>query len=295
MSRQNARSHRQRGGFTLVELLVVVTIISILIALVSTAVADAMTSAREARVLAEIAGIDMAMQNYAADYGVPPDFSPYDGTSWNTAEAGYAQAVFMKHLMKRFPSSTIFVYDAGNPNNVRPGINTAYGLDTDDLDAAEALVFWLGGFSQGGRLIGFNANKGFPLDPGGKRTTPLYDFDETRLLDRDGDGWLEYYPDAETGPPFVYFCSRGNGVYTPGAAYANAAVPAFGFAVPYYKTPTEPINSRSFQIIAGGVSDNTFGAAPASSPLYPSGLQFRDGDNDNLTNFHSGRLEKGLQ
>ncbi|MDA7979352.1 MAG: prepilin-type N-terminal cleavage/methylation domain-containing protein [Pirellulales bacterium] len=289
-----------RRAFTLVELLVVLTIIGILVALVGSAVASALTTAREARVLAEISGLDTALTTYKTDHGVPPDFSPYDGVSWISAEPGYAAGVFVKHLNRRFSSSVIFDY-----TSVEVGIRGAYpaptpsgGLEVSLLDPAEALVFWLGGFPVGGRLTGFNADKSAPLNPGGSRTSPLYDFDETRLKDQDNDGWPEYYPDADLGPAYVYFASRGDGSYGTIPAYNPANIASSGFAVPYLLPNGSPVNDRTYQIIAGGVRDNSYAGTNTgprtNPPIWKSGLNFLDGDFDNLTNFHSGSLDKGL-
>lgn len=282
-----------RRGFTLVEMLVVVTIIGILAALLSTAIAGAMTSAREARVLSEITGLDTALTNYASDFGVPPDFSPWDGSAvWTAAEPAYAQTVFAKHLAKRFSSSGLFDYATAQAT-----INANYGLNIDTLDPAEALVFWLGGFYVAGKLDGFNVNKEIPLAAGGARTAPLYDFEITRLKDQDTDGWPEYYPDADVGPPFVYFASRGNGAYTSTAMYPHAPTSTVGFATPYYNNGSNAMNGKTFQIIAAGVQDNMYSLSTnprAASPYFPGGVAFDPGDYDNLTNFHPGRLEKGL-
>jgi hypothetical protein len=110
------------------------------------------------------------------------------------------------------------------------------------MDQAEALVFWLGGFPMprlGGKptgellgpskLLGFCAAPALPFfDAPGRpmsvfttaeatalntvdRTKPLFQFDESRLVDQDQDGWLEYIPPFPESkglvPPYVYFDS----------------------------------------------------------------------------------------
>ena len=70
----------------------------------------------------------------------------------------------------------------------------AEGLKVEDLDAAEMLVFFLGGRRKSldsKELLGFGPNPAAPLDrshPG----RPLFEFDPQRLVDADGDHWLEY-------------------------------------------------------------------------------------------------------
>jgi hypothetical protein len=117
--------------------------------------------------------------------------------------------------------------------------NTQYNqkryLDIDTIDNAEAMVFWLGGFPTpvngsgqpmaSRKLIGFNSDptNPFSLDMTSStvtnptaflqnRTTPLYQFDESRLVDADSDGFWEYVPNFSGSsdspsaiPPYVYF------------------------------------------------------------------------------------------
>ena len=61
----------------------------------------------------------------------------------------------------------------------------------EQLDPAEALYFWLRGFTNDPQNPLFG-----PLgtNPDLVERTPIFEFDKTRLLDKDQDGWLEYYP-----------------------------------------------------------------------------------------------------
>lgn len=206
-----------------------------------------------------------------------------------------------------------------NPNS--QGSTMALNLDNLVLNAnnnspAEAMVFWLAGMpmpvdtGQGGnsqmiasrKTFGFNADifNPFKLEapssfPSGttvtqrrdgwlaKRTKSLYEFDPSRLVDLDGDGWLEYAAKGEDGTgsevhPYVYFdyktyarpgagaySANGNATNAPG--YKPYIHPVVGDrAVPYAQAivPGQSINfaggtsilwmrDTSFQIICGGL------------------------------------------
>ena len=81
--RFHPRSHRagqaspRRGGFTLVELLVVIGIIAILMALLSPVIYLAIVRAQEVRILAEVTSLDGAIKSFKEKYGAypPSDFS----------------------------------------------------------------------------------------------------------------------------------------------------------------------------------------------------------------------------
>jgi hypothetical protein len=138
----------------------------------------------------------------------------------------------------------------------------------------------------------------------------LYDFDETRLVDQDKDGWLEYIPRGSVQgsngmtPPFVYFDFSG---YT--QIWSNKTSPAilgyplqrtgdpngqmsqlasaWGVAVPYAQslvTSGTPygmwINPGTCQIISAG-PDGMYGNPGSGSsgptmrvPCFPSGFTY---------------------
>jgi prepilin-type N-terminal cleavage/methylation domain-containing protein len=153
------------------------------------------------------------------------------GTSGTVSYTRWNQAIIQQYTYQTHSSS------------YQPNGGTAR-LSMDTLDAAEALVFWLGGmptpynasgapagYITGSKLCGFNKRPNDPfyldLDYNGvvmtgdkfmiNRIPSLFNFDEDRLVDYDGDGWWEYVPtkpdpsdphnptNPNNSPPYVYF------------------------------------------------------------------------------------------
>ena len=68
----NIRSTPKRGGFTLVEMLVVIAIIGILAALITAAAAMALSSAKQTRIKVEVDSLASAMEAFKQKYGSYP-------------------------------------------------------------------------------------------------------------------------------------------------------------------------------------------------------------------------------
>lgn len=239
---------------------------------------------------------------------------------------------FMRHLQAAFSNSNYGVTTA-HFDNLRNQLRTANGLgagsqpytyraadgsvlplDLNTLDQAETLVFWLGGFPtpvkpDGTPLIaqktfGFSIDRDSPLkrdaaqveadNPLKLRTTAYFDFKPERLVDRDGDGWLECVPHgADKVPgsaPYVHFdadtFSRATTppgkkpfditnftVYPrPDGPQAKELAARWGVAMPLAKQyddsgklPLTWMNERNFQIIAPG--DDDMYSAPVTGDL----------------------------
>lgn len=180
-------------------------------------------------------------------------------------------------------TSPIQAYTSGNPN-LKLG-------DLDNLDPAEALVLFLGGppgvnttvpTPQAGQQLTANGNFGYslpgfsanPQNPftqipqGSPRVTTLYQFNQGRLGDADGDGWPEYYPPnasvpqppgtsavqpATATPPYVYFDGVTyeawitNYGITSTATTAGLQYPgAYPFLTNLSTNPVQPTNFANF-------------------------------------------------
>jgi len=191
MSGRMSHAQAPRRGFTLVELLVVIIIMSMLAALAVTAVGRAFSNAREAAIKSEIDMLHMAIMNYKNEYGsFPPCYDPSPGTTGNPVQ---------KHLARLFPRST--------PSNQIGWLSS--------LTPQNAITVWLSGYT---------SDPTSPLLPLNTRKK-LYDFDMSRVNQTTG----AYTPANKPLSPYIYinsafYASPPSG-YTPEAttgAYFNA-------------------------------------------------------------------------
>ena len=72
------RSHSATGGFTLVEILVVIAIISIIVAIAVPGIGRAISRTKTVKMRLEAGTLEEALENYQREYGdYPPDFSDW--------------------------------------------------------------------------------------------------------------------------------------------------------------------------------------------------------------------------
>lgn len=230
-----------RGGFTLVELLIVIVILAMLAALVTPAIMKSLAKARNSAIKAEIDMLHMALMNYQSEYGVlPPCVEPEGYWTTNQYTKGGPAA---KHLQRLFPRC------------VQPQIQlnrTGLPKDPIRLTQMNALVAW---------LTGFTTDPINPLVPGSLRVK-LYEFDKSRI----DTSAAAYHPSGKKGSPYIYFdsSSYGNSAMNSLTVGTNVYTPQLDEAV----TPAEFFNANTFQILCAG-RDEEWGTDDDLSNFWP--------------------------
>ncbi|GAA5504918.1 type II secretion system protein [Novipirellula caenicola] len=311
MSSHNIPVKATRHGFTLVEILVVITIIGILTAIAIPAVNNAIRTTRQGVIRMEISSLETAIEKYREKYGdYPPDFSD--------------PGVVSRHYGNLFPRMS--TNDSALLANLMSGTT---------IDRAEALVWALRGYSDdiqrpftgpGGPLVwtGNGSNNytdtsvtdtdrqnpaNFQINS--DRVNAFYDFEANRLgintpdstapltganryLSNDGDGDLfPTYAARSGGAPFVYFDSRTYTSSTGG--YNGYSSTTFGSVRPYFSDQFNNnstgadyatidaalaawkfINPNKFQIISAGL-DDSFGSTVNTAGGQPVYFQYPTG------------------
>jgi prepilin-type N-terminal cleavage/methylation domain-containing protein len=228
---------RRQGGFTIVELLVVMVIIAILAGLLVAGVFMAVARAQKMSIMVELNGLHQAFLRYKqANSEFPPSF----------LNSGAAINPLEQHLKAAFPRR--------NPSN-----DTA----PTGLNQAQLIVFYLRGYSPDPRR---------PITGGGDRE-PLFDFDRTRIKDAAGQvadlhasPVPMYFPKIGQQAPYVYFKASRVPVndvyrnqYNPNEKFEAVAVA--GVALPKTEGAVEP---KPFQIVSGGL-DGSYDLSPMYS------------------------------
>jgi len=278
---QNAASFGPRSAFTLVELLVVITIISILASLITVAAIRALSTARQAAIKTELSQISTGFERYkdkANSY--PPNAVTDPGPAEPALDTTQILNDLRRHLRQAFPSNrepdTILVRLAGLAG---PGVQQ---LDRG-MTAEEAIVFWLGGFSADPKYPisgegGPSFRVGDPEQIEGRSW--IYPFDVTRLGPRDASGnfagrYIEYdvsingqpaqtrrinfwrYHPARSQVDYVYFDTSR---YTPEKLDPPASAGLHVHAIKRIENPgaNERVlfaNADKFQVLHCGIDD----------------------------------------
>jgi prepilin-type N-terminal cleavage/methylation domain-containing protein len=279
---------RYRRAFTLLELLVVVSIIGVLLAILVPAVMAVMARGTATRNVSDIQQLSAACQTFYTRNGFYPpsrvilcdSYSDYfaDPATCRTPKSPL-HADSVATLCRMFP-------------RIKGGAGAAWAAVVDwngngtvdgpvTLEGDQCLVFFLGGIPMTSGTTfgcqGFGKNPVNPTQAGGDRDT-YFQFKSGQLANLHGNGYLSYL-DAYGKVPFAYFSGYGttNGYNRYFAAAANSDCASLG-VWPYAKqlgAAPAYLNPDSCQIISAG-KDGVFGpgtvlpagaAWPGSMPL----------------------------
>jgi type II secretory pathway pseudopilin PulG len=240
-----------------VELLVVIAIIAMLAALITPAVMQALSSARNAAIKSEIDMLHMAIMNYKSEYGVlPPCFdNQFNATPAGSYKAGGEAAKHLKRLFPRCPDT------AGQLN----AVSLSPAGSRIPLEPLSALTAWLSGYTTD------------PQSPLFGKRQKLYDFDTSRVNPFTG----AYFPSGKRNSPYIYIdAAKYLTVTTTGTfatpfphlsnTYFAQRLPVPVFSIVQWDAPTQPaFNPDTFQILSAG-RDEIFGNEDDLSNFWPS-------------------------
>lgn len=301
----------RRTAFTLVELLIVITVIAILVGLLLGAVLPALKTTNEFAIQTEINQLERAVESFKAKYGFyPPSFVriqyPGDVTGDGSINADDSIAALLPYINRIAPNNV--------ETAINPSTNNPYIFDWWDTvgkyigyDTGQDLVFWLAGLSK---------NKQRPLSGDGEKEV-FYDFKQGQLEYLTNPATTYSYMQPKGKPaPFLYIdnssygygpslpLAAGGPVFFDGFTSTRGAFSNGNFLPGVYENP------KSFQIVTFGMDG--LPGAPWEKPRMPKPdksnftTDWHDFLNDpslepknsapeardNLCNFSRGRLEK---
>lgn len=317
----------QRPGFTLIELMIAITIIAMLAGLLVVAVQGARTAAFGAAVKTEINDLSAAIDSFHAKYNAYPPSAiilSEDPTAWTATQLAELQRIW-----PQFSPLSIDTDADGTPGESGDdGIDFNGDGDITDiieLDGSECLAFFLGGVmatdvmapsstAQNGTPtgsagppitwgpLGFGKN---PVNPFTRSTAarvgPFFEFDAARLKDtRDGTvasstgadsmpSYLDGNPDQTT--PYAYFRSTPIGGYSYPAGISPMCPvdnDTSTLASAYLDAAGLAHNAKTYQLISPGL-DGIFGLGGTyTSEDGVGGEANRRAETDNISNFSGG-------
>ena len=280
------QSRGRNAGFTLVELLAVITVMAILAGILVPVIFSALNTANEFTITSEVQQLDAAVEKFKTQYGFyPPTF--------NAAGAEIQTVADMRRYLNRI-----------SPNHNEGDGSAASRLGIwwtnvgQYLDERSSLVFWLSGLAKNKQypLSGYAANtasalKPYKIDelfdgtalPVTVERDEFFEFDPGRLQELSGTSAAGYQQPAgaQDGDLFYrYRDSKSYGVASAEQAYFTG-----------YDAGGNPnfVNPESFQIASPGMDGLPGGPLDLTDETPTAALPQRD---DNIANFADGRIEK---
>ncbi|HWL10751.1 MAG TPA: type II secretion system protein [Planctomicrobium sp.] len=320
----NLSPRESRSGFSLIELMAVIVVISILLAMLLPAINSARRTARNAQVVSDIKNIEAGIANFKSKYGIEPpsSFILREDGAYTSDKIDRDSLALMRVLWPDYDPTT------GTVVQTTPSISRDLNEDGNQnsvfqMNGAECLVFFLGGpgmlfdkdATDGIKNVvpmGFSANPTNPFASGGTRVGPFYEFNLSRLSDvsTPPNGCPELLdPLPNQTMPYQYFSSYGGRGYAlnPNATIANV--------FDHIKGTSDDMVSVYFQSSRGTSAPFTIGfwnpksyqiISPGPDGLYGTGGGYRENkffgndgtaarqaqaERDNITNFSGGPLQ----
>jgi len=300
MTTRNARKSLARGGFTLIEMMIVITIIAILASLLLVVLGPIIWKGGETNARSEIAKMEQAMGTARYELN-NSDFLPSnlllreDNRYWNTANGFWAAGAAPAG---KYASTVAALYRAFGKNI---DLQSQSGMDWNNngtpdyggdlvLEGHHCLVFWLGGLpSANGQQInaapsvlpitctGFSTNPKYPAPPfpvsnnptslyyqvqNGTMKGPFYpDFKTSRLKPDPSNGFLFYLdPLNDPNTPFPG---------PPNAWYATHSPPtAYPFSRPFAYFSYNTANATGYNVAGFGDCPSLASAGIPFLPYY---------------------------
>ena len=321
--------HHRRRGFTLIEVLVVITILAILAAFLVPALSGASLRARIVQVRTDISAIESAIGQFKTDFNMEPpsgivlyergedannngNITNDPAPNWgydNRGPAYETQRTRSRAIIRQLWPQFDFRLNRDINRNGDP-------TESFDLRGSESLVLFLGGAigyddtnsnsqrdpGEKAYLAGFSKNPANPFAADGNRQGPYFEFRNDRLSESTVNTGFFVYRDpwpSQTNP-YMYVSSYG------GKGYRQLDLGMGGLQHWYLQgtaATSQPWLATKYQIISPG-PDGQYGvggpfqptqsvALPAWNRTTPAGswtVADRAPEADNITNFHSGRL-----
>ena len=289
-----------RSGISLVELLVVISLIAVLLGLLMAGVQMVRQRAREVQVRNDIQQLTVAVQQFKTKHHV--SYMPSmivlreDGAYGTHANATVAalerrSAGDLRRIWPRLQTQVDWNQD---------GVITTGDAGSFILEGDQCLVFFLGGAQINRACVGFSTSPANPMGTG-TREAPLFDFPTNRLQllahASTGNSPFLSFIDTYGTQPYLYMASRQGNDFN-----ATSDCPSAG-VMPYRENLPSVLkyhNRDSFQIISAG-SDRLFGPGGAwdartGDPYVnaqPSPPNAAFNGKDDFSNFHGARLGTG--
>ncbi|MFT7631544.1 MAG: prepilin-type N-terminal cleavage/methylation domain-containing protein, partial [Mariniblastus sp.] len=200
------RSGASRSGFTLVELLVAITVIGILVGMLLTAVIPVLTRAKETKILMEMKQIEQSIENFKNQNG----FYPPSWVNIRLDRAGNLNDPLEC-------ADELLRYINGFAKNNREGVGVRGSRPIDawwtsvgskiDHRRGQDLVFWLSGLCKNKQFPLSNGN-GFAFNGDNVERDVFYEFKDQQLVKveypADMASVAGYDQQASSDAPFLY-------------------------------------------------------------------------------------------